>query len=270
MQNRILIPVLSVPLAILLIVTSTVGIFTPGFYDTETLNWQAQAFGQDLVDLFLIMPCLVLTSLFAARNNRTALMLWGGVMIYLTYTFVIYCFNIHFNRLFILYCAELGLSFYGSVLFVFACWKDQKRTIGESNGIFKMTGIYFLIIASIFYMLWLSEILPAVLKNVTPPILVEAGLFTNPVHVLDLSVVLPGIFTTGILILRKNSFGLTIAPAVLMFFILMDLTIGFLVMLMYSRGLEASLAVAAGMVVTGILSTILLVLFLKKNISDFR
>jgi len=257
---------LSLPLSLLLVFTSCVGIFTGEFYANETLNWQAQSLGQDLVDLFLITPCLVLTSLFTARNNRTAFLLWGGVVIYLTYTFVIYCFNVHFNKLFFLYCIELGLSFYACVLFIFECRKRNIEIVKEKMGIFNLTGIYFIIVASLFYLLWLSEILPSIFNNTTPAILKEAGLFTNPVHVLDLSVVLPGIFITGILILKKNYFGFILAPAVLVFFILMNLTIGFMVMLMISRGLESNPAVAIGMAVLAVFSFVLLRLFLKQNV----
>jgi hypothetical protein len=264
MQHNKLIPVLSLPLATMLMITSAVGIFTFQFYGEETLNWQAQSVGQDLIDLFLVMPCLVLTSFFAARGNRTGFMLWGGVMIYLTYTFVIYCFDVHFNKLFLLYCAELGLSFYGCIIFFFTLKKDQNISVNGQGGIFKLTGIYFLVIASLFFLLWLSEILPSIMNNATPSNLADAGLFTNPVHVLDLAVVLPGIFITGILILRKNNFGLMIAPALLMFFILMDLTIGFLVLLMFSRGLEGSPTIAIVMAAIGVFSFVILKLYLKR------
>ena len=127
-----------------------------------------------------------------------------------------------------------------------------------------MTGVYFIIIACMFYILWLSEIIPSVFSNSTPAILSEAGLFTNPVHVLDLSVVLPGIFISGILILRRNIFGMMLAPAVLIFFILMDLTIGFLVLLIFTRRLESNLSVVAGMGGLAFFSIVVLVLFFKK------
>src|SRR5215203_7016341 len=145
---------LSLPLSLLLVITSCVGIFTWGFYASETLNWQAQSIGQDWVDLFLVVPCLVLTSFFAARSKRTAFMLWGGVVIYLTYTFVIYCFNVHFNQLFFLYCMELGISFYASGFFLLECRKRNVEILNEGRGIFKLTGIYFIDVASLFYLLW--------------------------------------------------------------------------------------------------------------------
>ena len=56
-------------LAGLVIIVSLAGILTPNFYSAETANWQAQSIGQDIVDLFAIVPCLIITSFFAYRNK---------------------------------------------------------------------------------------------------------------------------------------------------------------------------------------------------------
>src|SRR6185295_1303389 len=92
----------------------------------------------------------------------------------------------------------------------------------------KLTGIYFIALSAVFYFLWLSEIVPAVINNKVPSSLIEVGLFTNPVHVIDISIFLPGMFITGILVLREKPLGYLLAPALLSFFILMDITIGWL------------------------------------------
>ena len=264
MQLPKLILIITIPLATLLAFTSLVGILTPDFYNAETLNWLVQSVGQDIIDLFLVVPCLVITSFLAAKKHAFAWMLWGGVMFYLTYTFVIFCFDVHFNKLFLFYCIELGLSAYGTLFFLLECRKRSLNSASENNWIFKAGGIYFIIIASLFYLLWLSEIMPSILKNAIPSVLMEAGLFTNPVHVLDLSIVLPGIFITGVLILRRNKFGLMLAPAVLVFFILMDLTISYLVVLMHSRGLDSNPGIATIMVALAVISFVLLKLFQRK------
>ena len=79
---------LSLPLISLLIYTSWTGIFTAGFYLRETLNWQVQSIGQDMVDLYIIVPCLILSTFFAWKGSRTGLLIWGGVNLYLVIPFV--------------------------------------------------------------------------------------------------------------------------------------------------------------------------------------
>src|SRR6185503_15533855 len=84
--------IISLVLAGLVIIVSLAGILIPNFYSVETPDWQAQSIGQDIVDLFVIVPCLIITSVFAYRNNRKAMLVWGGVLCYLIYTFIFYCF----------------------------------------------------------------------------------------------------------------------------------------------------------------------------------
>ncbi len=255
---------LSIPLAVFVIAAGSIGFFTLAFYSHETVNWQAQSIGQDMIDVFLVSPCLLLTSVFAYGNNKIALAIWPGIVLYLTYTFVIYCFAVHFNILFVVYCICLCLSFYSFLYFLLSNYKQYKTTSFEGKPVFRITGIYFIIIAVIFYLLWLAEIIPSVVYHTTPQSVSDAGLFTNPVHVIDLSVVLPAIFISGIILLKKRAAGLFLAPMMLTFLILMDITIVTLVVVMKTRGLGDSLVPAIIMSVLTILSLALLILFLRN------
>jgi hypothetical protein len=253
---------LSLPLALLVIVVSCTGLFTERFYQLETPNWEAQSVGQDMVDLFLITPCLLLSSFLACRNERY-FGVWAGTMLYLTYTFMLYCFEVHFNKLFPVYCVCLGLSFYSALYFFAAAGKDKGAF--EKSKLDRITGIYFIGIATIFYLLWLAEIIPSAVSNSTPKSVTEAGLFTNGVHVLDLSIILPGIFITGIFVLQDKTIGKVVASVILTFFILMDLTIGTLVLVMKERGLEGSLILTTVMGLLALVSLMLLIGHLRRS-----
>jgi hypothetical protein len=124
-------------------------------------------------------------------------------------------------------------------------------------------GIYFIVISCLFFLLWLAEIVPAIINQVTPASLIETGLLTNPVYVIDLSVCLPALFITGFLLLGKNVLGSLLTPAMLVFLILMDLTIGALTVLMKSKGLTGDYSVAVAMFVLALLSMVLLIWCMK-------
>jgi len=68
--------------------------------------------GQDVVTLFLVVPALVITFMMAKRGSRKALVIWSGIVFYLVYSYIFYTLAMHFNRLFLLYCAVLGMSVY--------------------------------------------------------------------------------------------------------------------------------------------------------------
>lgn len=255
---------LSVPLSLLVGIVSIVGIFSPNFYENETLNWQVQSLGQDIIDLVLIVPILITTSLLTFKNRTIGVLLWAGVIAYLAYTFAIYSFDVKFNKLFIAYCLTLGLSFYSFLNFIFIqlSWPAVLKI--EKTVIRKVIGVYFIAIAVLFYFLWLSEIVPAIIHGTTPKILLDAGLPTNPVHVLDLAIFLPGIFIIGILLLRDNKLGLIMTPVTLVFFILMDITIGSLSVMMQQKGLEGSLILTITMLGLALFSLVLLVWYLRN------
>jgi hypothetical protein len=260
----------SFPLAIFVIIVSYAGLFIPETYAKETDNWQAQALAQDFFDLFLITPLLLITSWLAYKKSRLALLLWNGLLVYLIYTFVLFCFAVHFNYLFIIYCLTLGLSFYAFIFFLLSQIKESVTYWFNDKIPVKTVGIYLIILSGLFYLLWLSEIIPANISNTTPATIIEGGLITNPVHALDLSVVLPGMMIIAILLLKKRPLGLLLAPAVLTFAILMDITIGTLVIVMDMRGIETDLSITVIMGLMALFSLVLLIWFLKglivKNI----
>lgn len=258
-------PWLSLPLAALVIMASYFGIFTPDFYWQETENWQAQSIAQDWVDLVLAVPILVVASLLGYSGDRLAQQVWGGTVLFLLYTFVIYCFDVHFNSLFVVYCFALGLSFYSFLYYLINKARSEEQVEVQRAWVARLTGIYFIVVAVAFYFLWFSEIIPSVVQHQRPASLEETGLPTNAVHVLDLAVLLPGLLFTGITILKGKSFGLRLAPVFLSFFILMDISIAWLVAFMNHRSLTSEITVTIAMSVMALFSLIVLILF-QQNI----
>ena|SRR5688572_22180773 len=257
---------LSFLLSILIVVVSCTGIFTPDFYVRETFNWQVQSVGQDMVDLIIVVPALIISAILAYRGNYIAGLLWAGVIVYTIYTFIIYSFSVHFNRLFVIYCLTLGLSFYSLAWFIYSQIKKRLIITIDKHAVAKVTGIFFLVVSLLFYLLWLSEVVPAMINDTLPKGLTESGLVTNPVHVIDLSIFLPGIFITGVLVLKRKPAGFLFAIIILAFFILMNITIGWLAFTMREKGLESNLSVTMIMAALSLISLV----FLTWNIKNIK
>ena len=165
--------------------------------------------------------------------------------------------------LFIIYCLTLGLAFYAFLYFLFSQFNKPIASWFTDKIPVKTIGIYLIILAGLFYLLWLSEIIPANLSNTTPSTITESGLIINPVHVLDLSVVLPGLMIVAILLLKRKPLGLLLVPAALTFGILMDITIGSLVIVMNIKGMETDLSLAVIMGCMALFTLGLLIWYLK-------
>lgn len=251
-------------LSISIVITGCVSLLHHDFYKLETKNWQVQATGQDLINILVIVPSLLCTAWFSLKDKAWASLVKPGIFLYLAYTFTIYCFDIHFNQLFLSYCLILGLSFYLLVYYIVSHWHLIWQSSGKTLAS-KTTAIYFLIMAVLFYALWLSEIIPALSKGNLPQSLAKTGLFTNGIQVIDLALFLPGVFITGVLLLKKSRLGVLFAPVILTFFILMDITIAVLTAVLYLKGIESDLSVMVMMGLLDVFSFVLLVWFLSEN-----
>jgi hypothetical protein len=256
---------LSMPLAVLVAVASMMGLLSPDIYVKETPDWVAQAVAQDAMDLFLVVPLMTIAALFVYRQERLAEPIWGGSLLYLIYTFIIYSFSVHFNVMFLVYVLALGLSAY-SFLYFMILQRMQPTIKGMMDQRpARFIGIYFLVIAVLFYGLWLAEVVPAVIGGYTPATVTTAGLFTNPVQAVDLSFFLPGIFITGILLLRQHTLAMILAPVLLVFFVLMDITITVIMAVQYTRGSVVSPAVMIVMTILALVSAVCLSWLLRKS-----
>ncbi|WP_206663590.1 hypothetical protein [Sporolactobacillus shoreae] len=215
----------TLPIVILMTVTSLTGIFYPGIYDKETTDWFAQTIGQDFSNLLVTVPALLITSFFASKGSRIGKIIWSRVMITNVYAFVIYSFAVPFNFLFHIYCAILGLSVYSVIYFFIKHLTTDFKNWFTDRVPVKAVGIFLIVIAALFVLLWLSQSLPGALANRVPESVAADGLLTNPVHVLDFSFYLPLMFLSGCLLLKKRTLGYFLAPMMLVFGMMTNINI---------------------------------------------
>jgi len=254
---------LSVPLAILTAIASYAGIFIETTYAKETTLYASQGIGQDIVNLFIVVPILLVASFFAYRKSKLGLLVWSGAIFYLAYSYTIYSFGLHFNQLFILYCAILGLSFYSFVYFVLSAIRENVSEWFTTKISTRSTGVFLIVIAVLFYFIWLSELIPSIYQNETPMSVIESGLLINPVHVLDIAICLPALLITGIALFKKRSIGFLLAPAMLIFCIFMAIAIAAMVLVMKSKGLDSDLVLFSIFAIITVISIFFLIRYVR-------
>lgn len=255
---------LSVIIAFLVLIASSAGIFIESIYAHETLSWAIQSIGQDIANMLIAIPTLLIATYFVYKQSVKAFLVWIGVLICLMYAYVIYAFDIHFNSLFLVYVAILGLSFYtffGSILHINL---DSFQVYFSENTRARPVSVFLLLVAVLFALLWLGEDIPAILTGKIPQTVVDSGLLTNPVHALDLAFTLPGMFLTAILLWRKNRVGYLFAIPFLVFNIITGAIILASFIVSGVKGLPTSVVVETIIVVIILVSLILSVLFLRE------
>jgi hypothetical protein len=178
---------------------------------------------------------------FVSRESVRGILVWIGVLLFMIYAFVIYTFDVHFNSLFLLYVAILGLSVYtflgGAMRLNFDALQN---CFPAKTKVRPAVSVFLMLSALLLYFLWLSEDVPALLAGSVPASVTEAVLPTNPVHVLDLGIYLPAMVITSVSLWRRKALGYTFAVPLLVFIILTGFGILIIDSLMSAGGVSVS------------------------------
>lgn len=103
---------LSIPTAVLTLAASLIGlIYQTEMYPTEALRLNFVA--NDVVNLFIGLPILLLSMWLARRGRLIGLLWWPGALLYLLYNALVYVFTLPLNWVFLLSLIVLAFSLYG-------------------------------------------------------------------------------------------------------------------------------------------------------------
>ncbi len=256
---------LTLAIAVLVLIASGAGLFIKSIYARETTFWTVQAYGQDIANL-VAAAALLIAAYFVSRGSVKAFLVWMGVLLSLIYPYVIYAFDIHFNSLFLVYVAIVGLSFYTLVGSMMRLHLDSLQPYFAANTKVRPVSAFLMLVAVLFYFLWLGEDIPALLTGKIPQSVIENGLLTNPVHVLDIGLYLPAMIITSILLWRRKLLGYIFAIPLLVFSILTGIGILATFLIMNSKGMPTSLGVELFFAVIILVSLVLSALYLREEV----
>lgn len=201
------------------------GLLTPGtIYGKETDLLADAATAQDLVGLIVVGPLLLVLGVAGARGSLRAWLSWLGLLSFTVYNYAIYAFSVHFGPLFLVWVAVLGLSLFALIggLTALDASPLKTRLAGSPS---RLTGWFLIVVATLFILLWLSEIVPDLLAGRASTSAGDWDVPTNPVHVLDLAFLLPAVVVSGVLLLRRRWFGYATGAAQLVFLVLTSLPV---------------------------------------------
>ena len=254
---------LSVIDALLVLLASASGLFLKSIYARETPSWALQGLGQDIVNLVAVVV-LFIAAYYVNKGSVRAFLVWGGVLLYLLYAYLIYAFDVHFNSLFLVYVAIVGLSFYALVGSVRHLHMNDLQASFSATTKARLVSVFLLVLGIVFCLLWLREEIPALVTGQIPPSVTQANLPTNPVHILDLGLYLPAMLLTALLLWRRKLLGYLLAGALLVFSILTGTAILVIFLVMSSKGIPTSVGIEAFFAIIIVVSLVLSVLYIRE------
>lgn len=229
----------TIVISALVTVASLLGLYDPSIYGEETRNWATQARGQDIGNIIAILTLLA-SGFMYHKGSYKAAQVWLGTLLYLVYAYIVYSVAVHLNGLFLVYVAVLGLCSYALLFTV-----NRLRAYGGTQpgtSARKFASYTLIAIGVLFSFLWLSDLLPALISGKVPQSITDAGLWVNPIHVIDLAVVLPAFIITGYMALKVKRDGLFFVGPWLVFSVLMAASIvAAMIMIGADEGYESTL-----------------------------
>jgi hypothetical protein len=248
----------TIAIALLLAVTAVAGIYWPATYARETLYSRAGGVASDIADLLLVVPVLLISGIMGYRGSVPARLVWLGTQGYLLYNFVIYTFGVHFNALFFVYCAVLGLCFYATLFSVpFVPVEQIAQTYGP-RAPRKTIAIVFLVLTLLYAAFDLPEPIRATLAGQVPQSATRANTPVNFVHVLDLVFLLPALCITAILLFRRRAVSYALAPVFLTLLVIMNLELVSIMVVLGRAVFGISFPLIISFAVLGVAFTVLL------------
>jgi hypothetical protein len=226
---------LTFPIALLLAIAAGGGLFVNGLY-RDNPYYVAQAVGQDLTSLVIVLPALIISAILASRGSHRAQLVWLGTLIYLIYTYIVAAFDNSFNSLFLVYVALLGCSLYALIGGLLTTNMTSIKESFTRKTPVRAVSVYLAVLAVLFYFLWLSEIIPALWTGTIPQSIQDNGTPTNAIHVLDMAWILPAFGIAAFCLWRKQGLGYTLAGALLSYTVLLVLAILSMVVFMAQAG----------------------------------
>lgn len=236
-----------------------------GLYRWDTVSSAAQMQANDLITLTLAVPLLLISLALSLKGSLRGRFILAGVLGFILYTYITMAFGAHFNALFPVYTALMGLSLYALVL-VFMSF-DLPSLPGRFGSNLPKKGIAALLFfAALFLTLAWSARIASGYKAETAPLLENTtSMF---IQAMDLSIVVPLCVVAGVLLLKGRPWGYLLASVGLVKFSTLGIAVSLMSLNMARLGVPLSpveLAVFPVMSLTGVLMTVLLLASVKQD-----
>jgi len=237
MKNKKTVIVLVFLITILAIVATSFGIFTndikglekitsvngqeielygKGIYHNMSSDVAVQGIGQDYVTLFIGIPALIISLLISIKGSIKGKYILSGVLFYLFINYLFYTIMAMYNELFLIYVSLMGLTFFAlaTVLFSFDIPKLPDKFKHKVPN--KLTGIFLIINTLMIAMLWFQVVIPPLVDGTIIPEQVQ-HYTTLIVQGMDLGLLLPLAFVSGIFFIKKKTIGYLMGPVYIVF-----------------------------------------------------
>lgn len=213
-------------------------LYGKGIYARNSFSMATQAIAQDMVTLILALPCTIIALYFVNRRNALAQFVLTGLLAYMLYTYMSYAFLMYYNPLFLLYVADMTLSFYGFIISVKLLMQSEVTEKLQERMKTKGLRIFLIVTGVIILFLWGGRIIPTIGNGKAPVGLDNYS--TLGIQVLDLGVIVPACFVISHLLKERNKLGYILGPVIIIKAVTLVIAVLTMALCMAMSGIEVA------------------------------
>ncbi|HEX2966564.1 MAG TPA: hypothetical protein VHO84_12310 [Syntrophorhabdaceae bacterium] len=142
---------------LLMFVESIIGLFLPGTYARDNTWGRAVFLGNDLVNLCLFTPLLIIALILLKRGTDKGKVFWLGIQALITYDYIYYPLAVAYNDYFLLYVVILGVSLYSFIFGINSLDLSSYRKYIPAKRVKVAASILLLAFAAVFVFLWIGR-----------------------------------------------------------------------------------------------------------------
>jgi hypothetical protein len=244
-------------------VTAGIGAFHPDvFRDPAWTTGNAQ--GTELVILLVALPTVVISMMLAARGSLRARITWLGALSYILYNSAFFAYGIHFNSLFLLYAATLSLAVWSIVALLRATAVRSLRAHVAPHAPVRVLASYLAVSTALFALVWLKDVVPAILGNRAPAGLTDTGMITNPVQMTDFAFAFPLTVLAAVWLWQRRAWGYVLAGMYLVYGVIEAISVATDQTFGHLRDGSHSIAVVPAFAVLALIELVPAVVFLRS------
>jgi hypothetical protein len=186
----------------------TVQMYGHGIYQFDTHFRAPIARGTDTITLFVALPLLIFAYSHYRKGSLRGAFFLVGVLAYLLYNSASIALGVAYNPLFLVYIIYFSTSFFSFIQAFFSINFDSLAA--HIAPAYPHRGVaIFLFFAGLSVFVWLSEILVPLFQGIYPTGL--DSYTTEITYVIDLGIIPPVCYLTGIMVLRRVPQGYLLA-----------------------------------------------------------
>lgn len=204
MKKSIAFP-LTMIILLLMAVQSFIGLFFPCVYNDSAVVIASYQ-GNDLITLFVAVPILALTLIFARRGSRRAAYIWVSMLCYAFYNYLFYMFGAVLNDLFLVYIAAFTLSVIALIVAIRDFGFNDVSNDFTPSGLFKFISAFLMIFGLIIGGMWLAQWINFLVTG-EPPVIPGMTEGYKLVATVDFSTQVPALIIASVLLWKNKPSG---------------------------------------------------------------